>query len=47
MLKQLNDLNFKWNEFLKMMPSLLAVREICDILVVDKDLSKVVKTDQE
>ena len=47
MLKQLNDLNFKWNEFIKMMPSLLAVREICDILVVDKDLSKVVKTDQE
>ena len=45
MLKQLNDLNFKWNEFLKMMTSLLAVSEICDIVVVDKDLSKVVKTD--
>ena len=47
MLKQINDLNFKWNEFIKMMPSLLAITEICDILVVDKDLSKVVKTDQE
>ena len=47
MLKQINDLNFKWNEFIKMMPSLLAVTEICDILVVGKDLSKVVKTDQE
>ena len=43
MLKQLNDLNFKWHELIKMMPSLLAVWEICDILVVDKDLSKVVK----
>ena len=30
-----------------MMPSLLAVREICDILVADKDLSKFVKTNQE
>ena len=30
-----------------MMLSLLAVREICDILVADKDLSKVVKADQE
>ena len=29
------------------MLSLLAVREICDILVVDEDLSKVVKTDKE
>ena len=47
MLKQLNHLNFKWNEFIKMVPSLLAVREICDILVMDKDLSKVVKIDQE
>ena len=47
MVKQSNDLNFKWNEFVKLMLSLLAVREICDILVVDKDLSKVVKTDQE
>ena len=43
MLKQLNDLNFKWNEFIKMMPSLLAVTEICDILVMDKDLSKLLK----
>ena len=47
MVKQSNDLNFKWSEFVKLMLSLLAVREICDILVVDKDLSKVVKTDQE
>ena len=46
MLKQLNDLNFKWNEFIKMMPSFLLSGR-CDILVVDKDLSKVVKTDQE
>ena len=30
-----------------MMQSLLAVKEICDILVVDEDLSKVVKTNQE
>ena len=47
MLKQLNDLNFKWKEFIKMMPSLLYVREICDILVVGEDISKVVKRDQE
>ena len=46
MLKQLNDLNSKWNEFIKMMPSFLLSGR-CDILVVDKDLSKVVKTDQE
>ena len=47
MLKQLNDLNFKWKEFIKMMTSLLYVREIFDILVEDEDLSKVVKRDQE
>ena len=29
------------------MPSLLAVREICDILVVGEDLPNVVKIDQE
>ena len=47
MLKQLSNLNFKWKEFIKMMPSLLAVREICDILVVGEDLPNVVKIDQE
>ena len=47
LLKQLSDLNFKWKEFIKMMSSLLPVREICDILVVDEDLFKVVETDQE
>ena len=38
MLELLNGLNFKWNEFIKRMSYLL---------VVNKDLSKVVKTDQE
>ena len=47
MLKQLNELNFKWKELIKMMLSLLAVREICDILLVAEDLSTDVKTDQK
>ena len=47
MLKQLNDLNSKWKELIKRMPSLLAAREICYILVVDEDLPKVVKIDQD
>ena len=47
MLKQLNELNFKWKELIKMMLSLLAVREICDLLLVAEDLSKDVKTDQK
>ena len=47
MLKQLNDLKFEWKRFIKMLQRLLAVREIRDILVVDEDLSKNVKTNQE
>ena len=43
MLKQLNDLNFKWNKFIKMMLSLLAVREICDIVVMIKTYPKLLK----